>query len=77
MIYGLTLGAAHAPLQRVIEEVENAKGKRSMYAETVRENMEMLEAIRGCEWNQEMNPLDVVVKGMDGLEHDFSVGWVF
>jgi hypothetical protein len=73
-IHGLMLGATHAPLQGVIEEVENAKGKRSMYAETVRENMEMLEAIKACEWNMEMNPLDVVVKGTDDVMHDFSTG---
>ncbi|XP_006454644.1 hypothetical protein AGABI2DRAFT_182617 [Agaricus bisporus var. bisporus H97] len=73
-IHGLTLGATHAPLQEVIEEFENAKGKRSMYAETVRENSKMLETIRVCEWNQEMNPLNVSIKGTDGFEHDFSVG---
>jgi hypothetical protein len=73
-IHGLTVGATHAPLQEIIEDTENAKGKRSMYAETVRENARMLEAIRVCQWNQEMNPLDVTIKGTDGFEHDFSVG---
>lgn len=73
-IHGLTLGATHGPLQSIIEEVENSKVKRSMYAETVRENKEMLEAIRECEWNREMNPLDVVVKSTDGVVHDFASG---
>lgn len=73
-IHGLILGASHAPLQEVIQEVENAKGKRNMYAETVRENMEMLDAIKGCEWNMEMNPLDVSVKGANEIIHDFSTG---
>ncbi|KXN83896.1 hypothetical protein AN958_00976 [Leucoagaricus sp. SymC.cos] len=73
-IHGLTLGATHAPLQSVIEEVANAKGRRSMYAETVKENMEMLEAIKSCEWNMEMNPLNVSVQGTDGVVHDFTAG---
>jgi len=68
------LGASHAPLQDVIQGVENAKGKRNMYAETVRENMEMLDAIRGCEWNMEMNPLDISVRGAKDINHDFSAG---
>lgn len=73
-IHGLMLGASHAPLQGMIETFEKAKGKRSMYAETVRENLEMLDAIRGCEWNMEMNPLDVVVQGKSEVVHDFSTG---
>jgi len=67
------LGASHAPLQDVIQEV-NAKGKRNMYAETARENMEMLDAIKGCEWNMEMNPLDISVRGAKDIIHDFSSG---
>ncbi|KIJ68594.1 hypothetical protein HYDPIDRAFT_125323 [Hydnomerulius pinastri MD-312] len=68
------LGAGHAALREIIEDVEGAKVKRSMYAETQREKMEMLGAIRDCEWNAEMNP--VVVTVADGLfvEHDFSQG---
>lgn len=73
-IHGLNLGASHAPLQDVIQGVENVKGKRNMYAETVRENMEMLDAIRGCEWNMEMNPLDISVRGAKDINHDFSAG---
>ena len=72
-IHGLMLGASHAPLQDVIQEV-NAKGKRNMYAETARENMEMLDAIKGCEWNMEMNPLDISVRGAKDIIHDFSSG---
>lgn len=73
-IHGLMLGASHAPLQDVIQEAENAKGKRNMYAETMRENMEMLDAIKSCEWNMEMNPLDISVRGAKDIIHDFSAG---
>ncbi|KAF9455059.1 hypothetical protein P691DRAFT_800071 [Macrolepiota fuliginosa MF-IS2] len=73
-VHGLTLGAVHAPLQGVIEEFENAKVKMSMFAETVRDNAEMLQAIKSCEWNQGMNPLDVVVEGPNEVVHDFSSG---
>jgi hypothetical protein len=45
-----------------------------MYAETMRENTKILEAIKRCEWNMEMNPLDVVVKGTERVVHDFSSG---
>lgn len=58
----------------MIEEFESAKVKRSMYAETVRENLEMLEAIKSCDWNMEMNPLDVIVQGTDDVVHNFSTG---
>lgn len=73
-LYGTNLGATHAPLQDVIEQFESAKVKRSMYAETQRENVKILEAIRTCEWNVEMNPLDVVVASEDEIVHDFSSG---
>lgn len=75
LITGLILGATHGPLMEVIEEAENAKVKRSMYAETRRERAEILEAVRNSEWNAEMDPLSVVPR--DGLvvEHDFSTGY--
>ena len=59
----------------MIEEVERTKLKRSIYAETQRERLEILEAVRTSEWNAEMNP--VVVSLQDGqVAHDFSKGWV-
>lgn len=74
LVSEIALGASHAVLREVLEGVESAKVKRSMYAETQREKTEMLQAIRDSEWNAEMNPVVVIVK--DGLvtEHDFSQG---
>jgi len=71
---GLRLGASHAALREVIEEAENAKVKRSMYAETHRKRQEILAAARRCEWNAEMDPLEVVVQDGMAVEHDFSRG---
>ncbi|KAG8219699.1 ER-golgi trafficking TRAPP I complex 85 kDa subunit-domain-containing protein [Butyriboletus roseoflavus] len=73
LLSGLNLGAGHAALQEAIENVESAKVKRSMYAETQREKTEILQSIRDSEWNAEMNPLVVTIQ--EGVvEHDFSQG---
>jgi hypothetical protein len=75
LLSGLNLGAGHAALQETIEKVESAKVKRSMYAETQREKVEILQSIRDSEWNAEMNPLVVTIQ--EGVvEHDFSRGCV-
>ena len=74
LLSGLNLGAGHAALQEAIENVESAKVKRSMYAETQREKMEILQLIRDSEWNAEMNPLVATIQGV--VEHDFSRGCV-
>lgn len=75
LLSGLNLGAGHAALQGVIENVESAKVKRSMYAETQREKMGILQSIRDSEWNAEMNPLVVTIQ--EGVvEHDFNLGCV-
>ena len=75
LVTGLSLGASHAPLRELLEESENAKAKRSMYAETQRERAEVLEAVRNSLWNADSNPLLVTVE--DGLivEHDFKKGY--
>jgi hypothetical protein len=74
-LHGLTLGAQHAALDSIIDEAENEKVKRSMYAETRRENVQVVEALSHSEWNFEMNPIVVSVKG--SIEsHDFSTGYV-
>ncbi|KAG9314249.1 ER-golgi trafficking TRAPP I complex 85 kDa subunit-domain-containing protein [Chiua virens] len=73
LLSGLNLGASHAPLQETIETIENAKVKRSMYAETQREKMEILQSIRDSEWNAEMNPLVVTIQEAV-VGHDFSLG---
>lgn len=75
-IYGLTLGAGHGTLEQVIQDAESAKVKRSMYAETRRENREVLDAIRGSEWNLEMNPIVVSVQEPPTVTHNFSTGFV-
>ncbi|KAF5384925.1 hypothetical protein D9615_001402 [Tricholomella constricta] len=71
---GLALGAGHAALGPIIEEAEGAKVKRSIYAETQREKAEILDAIRGSEWNAEMNPLVLLLQEPDTLYYDFSQG---
>jgi hypothetical protein len=73
-VHRITLGAGHAALDGIIEEAESAKVKRSMYAETRKENMEVLDAIRGCEWNVEMNPIVPSLQDMGTQVHDFSKG---
>ncbi|KAI6047762.1 ER-golgi trafficking TRAPP I complex 85 kDa subunit-domain-containing protein [Pisolithus marmoratus] len=74
LLSSLILGPGHGALQEIISDVEQAKVKRSMYAETQREKMEMLQSIRNSEWNAESDPLVVSVE--DGLivEHDFDKG---
>lgn len=73
-ILGITLGAGHAALENIIEEAESAKVKRSMYAETRRENLEVLDAIRMSEWNTEMNPVVVSMPKMGTVLHNFADG---
>ncbi|KAJ6519689.1 ER-golgi trafficking TRAPP I complex 85 kDa subunit-domain-containing protein [Mycena sanguinolenta] len=71
LVSGITLGAGHAPLKEIIDEAENAKVKRSMYAETQRQKMEILDSIRESEWNTEMNPI-VATQEEVRVAHDFS-----
>ncbi|KAL4070824.1 ER-golgi trafficking TRAPP I complex 85 kDa subunit-domain-containing protein [Scleroderma citrinum] len=70
----IILGATHGTLREIIEEVEQVKVTRNMYAETQREKMEILHAIRDGEWNTETNPLAVTVEDSLVVEHDFSKG---
>ncbi|PCH33758.1 hypothetical protein WOLCODRAFT_60797 [Wolfiporia cocos MD-104 SS10] len=74
LIPGLKFGACHAFLKGIAEEAENAKVKRSMYAETQRERSEILRAVRDSEWNEEMDPVVVTVSTECSVEHDFSSG---
>ncbi|KAI0697133.1 ER-golgi trafficking TRAPP I complex 85 kDa subunit-domain-containing protein [Cytidiella melzeri] len=74
LVSGLALGAKHAFLRELIEEAENAKVKRSMYAETERERVEVLGAVRNSEWNAEMDPLIISVQDGLKVEHDFKQG---
>ncbi|KAG6841941.1 hypothetical protein C0991_005121 [Blastosporella zonata] len=73
-VSGLALGAGHAALNPIIEDAENAKVKRSMYAETQKEKEEVLEAIRTSEWNAEMNPVLLVLQEPGTMYHDFNLG---
>jgi len=75
-IRGITLGAGHASLENIIEEAASAKVKRRMYAETRRENMQMLDAIRLSEWNVEVNPIVASMQDMGIKWHDFADGYV-
>ena len=69
---GLTL--EHGGLGSIIEEAESAKVKRSMYAETQMERVEIMKAVRGGEWNVNPNPVVVRVKYELVVEHDFESG---
>ena len=69
---GLTLGAEHGELGAMIEEAESAKVKRSMYAETQKEKMEVMQAVRDGEWNVNSNPVVVNVRYDLVVEHDFE-----
>jgi len=73
-VHGVTLGAGHAALDGIIEEAESAKVKRSMYAETQREKMEVLDAIRESEWNVEMKPIVLSLQDVGTKVHDFLKG---
>lgn len=75
-VHGITLGAGHAALDAIVEEAEGTKAKRSMYAETQRENMEVLDSIRSSEWNKEMRPLVLSYKDTAPKFHDFNSGYV-
>lgn len=57
-----------------MEEAQEAKVKRSMYAETQREKSAVLDAIRTSEWNAEMNPLVLTLQQGEVVKHDFSAG---
>ncbi|KAJ7596891.1 ER-golgi trafficking TRAPP I complex 85 kDa subunit-domain-containing protein [Mycena floridula] len=74
LIPGFTMGADHAPLAGLIEEVENAKITRSMYAETRREKLEVIQAIASSEWNAETDPMTIVLRFEPTIKHDFSQG---
>jgi len=73
-VSGLTLGAEHGDLGGIIEEAESAKVKRSMYAETQKEKMEIMKAVKGGEWNVNSNPVVVSVKYELVIEHNFESG---
>ncbi|KAH9064332.1 ER-golgi trafficking TRAPP I complex 85 kDa subunit-domain-containing protein [Lactarius vividus] len=72
LVSGGILGAEHGALNAVIQEAEEMKVKRSMYAETQRERSSVLEAIRASEWNAEMNPVLLVIIEPDVVRHNFS-----
>lgn len=74
MVSGLTLGAEHGDLGGIIEEAESAKVKRIMYAETQKEKMEVMQAVKGGEWNVNSNPVVVSVKYELVVDHDFESG---
>ncbi|KAI0036617.1 ER-golgi trafficking TRAPP I complex 85 kDa subunit-domain-containing protein [Vararia minispora EC-137] len=74
LVPGPIIGASHGGLNAVIQEIEQMKVKRSMYAETLRERSSILEAIRNCEWNTEMNPVIATVQDLAVITHDFAEG---
>ncbi|KAG7450664.1 uncharacterized protein BT62DRAFT_927934 [Guyanagaster necrorhizus] len=74
LLAGINLGAGHAALRDIVNLAENAKATRSMYAETQREKVKILQSVRDCEWNSEMNPIVLTVRTTDILDHDFTNG---
>ena len=72
LISGVNVGAEHGALNDIIQETQELKVKRSMYAETDIERSSVLEAIRACEWNAEMNPISLTTIEPDVINHDFS-----
>lgn len=76
LVTGLNIGAEHAALKEILDESENTKTTRSMYAETRQERIEVLQAVRDSEWNREMNPLVVHVTTPHVVKHDFSKGYI-
>ena len=66
----------HAALKALVDAAATMKAKRSMYAETHRERLAILEAVRVCEWNAETDPVAVFVKDGLVIEHDFRHGYV-
>jgi len=76
IVPSLLLVAVHAPLDEIIQRSETAKVKQTMYAETTREKGAILEAVRACEWNVDMDPIVMWVVSEPHIEHDFSQGYV-
>ncbi|KAI0778588.1 ER-golgi trafficking TRAPP I complex 85 kDa subunit-domain-containing protein [Trametes elegans] len=74
LLQGPTLGAGHAALRELVRAAENTRVKRSMYAETRRERVAILHAVRACEWNREDDPVAVFVRDGEVVEHDFRQG---
>lgn len=69
----LTLGASHGAFDSILESAASGKTKRTMYAETQRAQLEIVQAVRASEWNREMNPLVVSVASATAT-HDFAQG---
>lgn len=76
LVPGVSIGAGHAALMDIMEEAENAKGTRSMYAETRREKVEMLQAIMDSDWNSSMEPIVLTLQYAETAEHNFDDGQV-
>jgi trafficking protein particle complex subunit 8 len=76
LVSGLKPGVGHSDLQSIIDEVENAKVKRSLFAQTGREKVEILEAIKNSEWNVNGDPIAVSLHDCAVVRHDFSTGYV-
>jgi len=74
LVPDIAFGAGHAALKEIIEDAEEIKAKRNMYAETQREKNEILDAVRASEWNKEMNPIVVTIQHGHVMEHDFTKG---
>jgi hypothetical protein len=72
LVSGVNVGAEHGALNAIIQETQELKVKRSMYAETDIERLSILESIRTSEWNAEMNPVSLTTIEPGVINHDFS-----
>lgn len=76
-ISDLILGIRHGALRDVLARAGEAKAVRSMYAETTRQKVAMLEAVRTAEWNKDEDPVQVGFTTPERLRHDFTKGYAF
>lgn len=74
LVSGLVLDTGYKLLQPLVDQALQAKAKRSMFAETLREREEMIESIRTCVWNVATNPVTVKTSCEEVVSHDFSTG---
>lgn len=73
LVSGVIVGAEHGALNAVIQEAQEMKLKRSIYAETQRERSSILEAIRASQWNAEVNPVSLTIIEPGIINHIFDM----
>ncbi|KAG8880663.1 hypothetical protein FRB97_000617 [Tulasnella sp. 331] len=78
LVTGLSLGAQHGVLNRLLLGVEQGitgltgKKTRNMYAETTREREALVMSVKKSSWNLDEDPLVLDVQSSDHFQHDFA-----